>query len=306
MPSSFLPHRVCVFAVVLATALQGGSAASLRAAPAKTAESGAEKPSPKTAPKAPVAQDVADKVAQTIAKAMAASTERSAPTEKSVQAPSSTQPVQHKKLDVGFSDFEKNLTEEVSQKLLRTATGTAWNDDMRSKFQKNVTDAMKDTLKVILQPVKQSIGKTWMALPKDEQKDEYVETLKKSFAPVFEKSMETVSSHLDLSLKRVKEYSNEKSPLSSVELLEKAEFSVEDSLITEHCYEVGAKKAAKSSKKVSNSTETKAEKKKFCIQSVIGALAHRLNDTQGLISMSMRFEAGAMSLAQKKNKGIKH
>merc|ERR1719329_1189883 len=173
---------------------------------------------------------------------------------------------------------------------------------MRSKFSKNVTDALKETLKVIMQPLKQSIGKTWMALPKDEQKDEYVDLVKKSFVPVFEKSMETVNSHLELSLERVKEFSSEKSHLNSTELLEKSEFSVGDSLITEHCYEVDVKKSLKNAKKPTNASEAKEGKKKFCIQSVIGALAHRLNDTQGLISMSMRFDSGAMSLAQKKHK----
>lgn len=294
---------VCVAAVLLVSALQGGAAASLRAAP--PAKGSAKEAAPKTEAKAALKTDlkvagVSDKVADTIAKALAAAP--AAKTAAAETAPAAT--VTHKKLDVGFSDFEKNLTEEVSAKLLRTATGTAWNDDMRAKFDKNVTASIKDTLKVILKPLKMTIGKTWMALPKDSQKDEYVDTLKKSFVSVFENSMKTVSSHLELGLKRVETLSKEKR--NSTELLEKAEFSIEDSLITEHCYEVAAKKNLKSIKTPANASEVLADKKKFCIQSVIGALAHRLNDTQGLISMSMRFEAGAMSLAQKNHKKPLH
>lgn len=273
-------------AFLLAACLHSGSAASLRAAPVKEST--------------PV---VSDQVAAIIAKAEAANASKTAATDKAAAAP----PVQHKKLDVGFAAFEEDLKKQVSAKLVATATGAAWNDDMRSKFTKNVTDALHDTLKTILQPVKQSIGKTWMALPKDEQKDEYVDTLKKSFASVFDGSMKTVLSHMELSLKRVEAYSQQKSPaLPAAELLEKSEFSVADSLVKEHCYESDIKKSLKSIAKPANATELTPEKKKFCIQSVIGALAHRLNDTSGLISMSMRFDAGAMSLAQKAHKAPHH
>jgi len=290
--------NACLAAVLLTSCLQGGAAASLRAAPEKASGKSAPKPADKVPAKATDVEAVSEKVAENIAKALSVNLTKPAA---NVSTSAEKGPVQHKKLDVGFQDFEKNLTEEVSAKLLRTATGTAWNSDMRAKFAKNVTDALKETFRVILKPVKQSIGKTWMALPKDEQKDEYVETLKKSFESVFQKSLQSVDSHLDLTLKRVQTYSESKT-LSASELLEKSEVSVGDSLITEHCYEVDAKKSMKPMNKTGNASEIQADKKKFCIQSVIGALAHRLNDTQGLISMSMRFESGAMSLAQKKNK----
>jgi len=300
-PPAMKMLSVSLAVILLAASLHSGAAVSLRAAPTKA--------TPQTAPvtqkrePAEVAKAVAEQVAKTVAKALAANITAPAVNASSTEKAA---PVQHKKLDVGFSDFEKNLTEEISAKLLRSASGTAWNDDMKAQFAKNVTDALHESLKVILKPVKQSIGKTWMALPKDSQKDEYVESLKSSFVPVFENSMKTINSHLDMSLKRVEAYSQEKTPLAPTELLEKSEHSVADSLITEHCYEVSAKKNLKSMKKPANSSEVLADKKKFCIQSVIGALAHRLNDTQGLISMSMRFDAGAMSLAQKKAKGLAH
>jgi hypothetical protein len=241
-----------------------------------------------------------DQVAAIIAKAEAANSTKTASPAKPAEG-SSAQPVQHKKLDVGFSAFEENLTTQVSTKLLRAATGTAWNDDLRGKFTKNVTDSVKESFKVLMKPLKQSIGKTWMALPQDEQKDQYVDALKKSFENVFENSMKTVESHLDLSLKRVTGYSSDKTDaMSPSELLEKSELSVADSLITDHCYESTLHSSAKS-----NTSNATAEKKKFCINSVLGALAHRLNDTQGLISMSMRFDAGAMSALQKGHKAPK-
>lgn len=304
MPANASLCGVWLCAVLMAASLQTGAAASLRAAPpaksaavpsAKSAAAPPAKGAPKPAKSAdaPATAQVAQAadLAERLLKKQAAAKE----------AASKPAAQKRQKLDVGFSDFEKNLTEEVGTQLLRAANGTAWNDDMRDKFTKNVSEAMRESLKVILKPVKQSIGKTWMALPQDAQKNEYVETLKNSFLPVFARSMETVNSHLELSLKRVESYSHEKT-LSATQLLEKSEFSVGDSLLTEHCYEVGKKKSLKTLKKPANASEVLADKKKFCIQSVIGALAHRLNDTQGLISMSMRFEAGAMSLAQKKHK----
>jgi hypothetical protein len=265
-------NMLCVGAVLLACTLQSAAATSLRATPTKPAAAAA-KPAPTATESAQDLQKLApalgDKVADTVAKALAASSSKVA--EKTQEQPAA-KPVQHQKLDVGFQDFEKSLTDAISAKLLQTATGTAWNDDMRAKLTKNVTDVLKGNMKEILKPVKQSIGKTWMALPQDEQKDEYVNTLKKSFHSVFENSEKTVLSHLDLSLKRLDGYTKDKS-LSQSQLLEKSEFSVDDSLTTEHCYDVLAKKSSKDMKAPANKTEVPAEKKKFCIQSVIGALA---------------------------------
>jgi len=297
-----MPGGFMLATALLLSCLQVCAAASLRATPQEKPAEPAAKVKAKEAPILPkeLVGKVTEKVADTIAKALAAQAPKLP-----AKAPeaAAAQPVTHKKLDVGFQDFEKNLTEGISEKLLQSASGTAWNDDTRTKFSKNVTDAVKESLKVILKPVKMSIGKTWMALPKDEQKDEYVQTLKNSFESVFENSMKSINSHLELSLKRIEAYSKEQ--MTSAQLLEKSEFSVGDSLLTEHCYEVDAKKSLKTLKKPANASAILADKKKFCIQSVIGALAHRLNDTQGLISMSMRFDSGAMSLAQKKAKGIK-
>lgn len=302
LPGGSKLHRVCLASALFVTSLHGGAAASLRATPAKapadTAAKTVAKASTDTQQAAPA---VSDEVAATIENVLKLNATVSAGKQK-VAETSGQQPSQHKKLDVGFSAYESTLMEKVTTRLNEAASGPEWNDDLRSKFTKNVTEALKANLKTILQPVKQSIGKTWMALPQDSQKDEYVDTLKKSFADNFNSSMHTVETHLDLCLKRVKGHANEK--LSANELLEKSEFSVADSLITEHCYEVDAKKSLKATTKT-NTSEAPEAKKKFCIQSVLGALVHRLNDTQGLISMSMRFDAGAMSLAQKGHKAPK-
>jgi len=297
-----MPHRVCLTVALLLVASEAASLRATPQAPAKPATIAAQAvPKQVDAKATKAAQDDAEQVANNIAKALGVDTAaHTAPAK--AQGNASAGAVTHQKLDVGFADFEKNLTEEISKKLLQSASGPAWNDEMRGEFTKNVTSALKESLKVILKPVKQSIGKTWMALPKDEQKDEYVTTLKQSFVDVFAKSQKAIDSHLELSLKRVEDL-KEKTDFNKTQILQKAEFSIADSLMTEHCYEVDAKKSLKSMKTPANKTEVQADKKKFCIQSVIGALAHRLNDTQGLISMSMRFESGAMSLAQKKQKG---
>jgi len=223
--------------------------------------------------------------------------------------PAAGQQATRARLDVGFGDFEKNLTAEVSTALLKTASGTAWSKDMRAELEKNITESLKTSLKDVLKPVKQSIGKTWMALPQDEQKNEYVSQLKNSFMSVFDSSMKTVESHLRLSLKRVETLSSSATKkMDEKQLLEKSEYTLLDSLVLEHCYERDAKKSLKSVQKPQAGNTSKAavsapaEKTQFCIQSVLGGLVKRLNDTQSLISMSMRFESGAMSLAQKKQK----
>jgi hypothetical protein len=295
---------VLVASALLASSWWGVDAASLRAAPQATPSKDAASPSkPKSESEASPLPPSASAVDAAMDLIKSLKKPEEAPSAKASSQNSSTAPQGHAKLDVGFADFEKTAVEEVGQKLLKTATGTAWSSDMRSQFEKNITDAMKETMKSIMKPLKTSIAKTWMALPQDSQKDEYVATLKKSFAGVFDSSMHTITSHLELSLKRIETYSSQ-NKFTADELLKKSESTVEDSLLNDHCYEVDAKhiKGLQKSNSTSNSTDAKDEMKKFCIQSVIGALAHRLNDTQSLISMSMRFEAGAMTLVQKAKK----
>mmetsp|Transcript_111286 Transcript_111286/g.208669 ORF Transcript_111286/g.208669 Transcript_111286/m.208669 type:complete len:268 (+) Transcript_111286:118-921(+) len=208
---------------------------------------------------------------------------------------------QHRsKLDVGFSDFERNLTSEVMLAIQgMSASKSEWRkENVSERLSENLTATLKAGLKAELAPVKLSIGKTWMALPQPSQKDEYVKQLRNAFTSVFESSMKSFHSHLDLSIHRVendmKRRTDDQTAPTPAELLARSEQTLGDSLVKEHCYENNLK-TPKAKKSLS---------RRFCIQSVVGALAHRLNDTQGLISMSMRFDAGAMSLAQKQHKGV--
>merc|ERR1719443_1909769 len=106
-----LPSRqmICLAFMLFASCVRSGAAASLRAAPAKATPA------------------VPDAVAQMISKALNAAPASKAAAPQKAPAVAG-QPVQHKKLDFGFSDFESKLTSAVSAKLVQTATGDAWND----------------------------------------------------------------------------------------------------------------------------------------------------------------------------------
>lgn len=200
----------------------------------------------------------------------------------------SSQPQQRARLDVGFQEFEQNLTAFVGERLRSAAADAQWNKDMQNKLVTNVTEELSLGLKEMMKPVKQGIGKTWMALPNDQQKDAYVSNLRDAFMPVFTGSTKSVSTHLQLSLNRLKKWT--KQDKDNQALLVSSESDLREALLVEHCHEFTI-----TAKKQKNGTATP---KKFCIQSVISSLAHRLNDTEGLIGMSMRFEAGALSLTQ--------
>jgi hypothetical protein len=189
-------------------------------------------------------------------------------------------------LDVGFTDFQKNLTAQVADQVKKATAEAHWSTAEGEVLAANVTKALAEGMNAALKPLKMSIGKTWMALPQDEQKETYVSQLKAAFVPVFASSTRTAESHLRLSLHRVEGEHN-------VAVCGKA---LIDGLLAEHCYDAALTSKVNSTSKSSSNV---SNKKRFCIQSVVDGLAHRLNDTQGLLSMSMRFEAGAMSLAQR-------
>lgn len=222
--------------------------------------------------------------AEDSANALIASLTKKEDSLKAPAAPNSTAPAtKHAKLDVGFAGFEADLDQMLTSGVASQVVGESWDANSRSELEQNITSSMKDGLKAAFKPLKGSIGKTWVALKTDEQKDQYVSQLHSAFLPVFASSMDTISSHLNRTLARV---SSKKE--AQAKLLEDAEKSISESLLTQHCYDMPASKMKEGSEK------------QFCVNSVIGALAHRLNDTQGLISMTMRFEAGAMSLSQLK------
>mmetsp|Transcript_51935 Transcript_51935/g.140023 ORF Transcript_51935/g.140023 Transcript_51935/m.140023 type:complete len:250 (-) Transcript_51935:101-850(-) len=197
-------------------------------------------------------------------------------------------------LDVGFTDFQQNLTAQVASQVQQAAASAHWPAAQGTALAASVSKALADGMSAVLKPVKLSIGKTWMALPRDEQKAAYVSQLKSAFLPVFASSSRTAESHLRLSLHRLEAGqagAGERDAAACSQALI-------DGLLAEHCYDasVGGAAAAASQNATSRGNATK---RRFCIQSVVDGLAHRLNDTQGLLSMSMRFEASAMSLAQK-------
>jgi len=204
---------------------------------------------------------------------------------------------QRAKLDVGFADFNKQLMVTLNTELGNATGGHAWTNEMRQQLAANVTERLKAGITKVLAPIKASIGKTWMALPQDDQKNELVTQLKNGFVSVFANSLQTFDSHFKLGLKRVKIMAERKHPaIDSASLLAKSEDMIIESVLAEHCYDDSAGAKGKAPPKANATTPNHA---KFCIKSVAGNLAHRLNDTQSLFSMSMRFEAGAMSLAQR-------
>jgi len=217
-------------------------------------------------------------------------------------------------LDVGFTDFQKNLSAQVADQVKKAAIEAHWTSAEGDALAANVTKALADGMSVALKPLKVSIGKTWMALPQDAQKESFVAQLKNAFIPVFASSARTTESHLRLNLHRIESTEPHDVAACSKTLI--------NGLLAEHCYDttvsskataLAAKQMGKASKNASaigatgkNASAVNATgKKRFCIQSVVDGLAHRLNDTTGLLSMSMRFEAGAMSLAQRAKAGAK-
>jgi len=207
----------------------------------------------------------------------------------------STQPTQRAKLDVGFAGFTSQVLAKLTGELQNATQGQAWTKEMREKLEANVSETLKTGISLAFKPIKQSIGKTWMALPEDEQKNQLVAQLKQAFTSVFASGLETFDSHVSLGLMRMKNMHG----LDNVTLVSKSADFITQSVLEEHCYQSLALKAKANASKASNASTAPT---KFCIQSVLAGLAHRLNDSQSLYSMSMRFESGAaLSLAQKKS-----
>jgi hypothetical protein len=215
------------------------------------------------------------------------------------------------KLDVGFAGFESNLTAMVVADIRNATSQPPWTAPMKETLVANVTKAVTQSLNQRFTPLKKSIGKTWMALPQDEQKDAYVAQLKSGFADVFASSLATIENHVRLGLRHFALLTRTQH-LSPVELVARSEAGVSESLLGEHCYgdlpasrphatkEAHGKGAMLIQEAKSAMLIQEAINEAFCIQSVVDGLVHHLNDTQMLISMTMRFQAGAMSLAQQK------
>jgi len=224
-------------------------------------------------------------------------------------------PGKRARLDVGFGDFEKDVVAEVSRCVHGQLKSSEWTEAVRSKLVANVGSMLHAAFAEELKPMKQSIGKTWMALPEDQQKDGFVEQLKSSFADTFSTTVQRVGQHANTSLARLATVTSGKKA-TEAQLLVDGVNALNSSLLADHCYDepkgFAAKQAAKQKK------EAEAAKKKmaalqldeleadpagqFCVKSLLHGFVHRLDDSQNLISMTMRFDARAMAMVQQGKK----
>mmetsp|Transcript_45782 Transcript_45782/g.106120 ORF Transcript_45782/g.106120 Transcript_45782/m.106120 type:complete len:252 (-) Transcript_45782:11-766(-) len=236
-------------------------------------------------------------VGDATAASLRAAPEQPAPAAQPTPAP------QRAKLDVGFGDFEKNLTMAVTSAIKANLTGASWTDDLKSRVIENVTGSLHSALQDALKPVKLSIGKTWMALPEDDQKNTYVNQLRGSFESVMERARDSLVTHLSIGLRHASGLPRghrQSTGNATQEMLEGAEQALVSGLLVEHCYDEMLKHPMKAGE---NGTAAPKETK-FCIPSAVSSFVKRLNDTQGLVSMTMRFEAHAMALAQQEKKAV--
>jgi len=215
----------------------------------------------------------------------------------SVSAPAAPPP-KRARLDVGFASFEKDMMDQILVSIRNGTANNHWSNELQMACKNNVTEALSQGLKSQLAPLKQTIGKTWMSLPEDEQKNGYVDQLRSAYEPVFKDVMGTIGSHLERSLKRLQThaYTGSKKALSQDQLIAECASSITGNLIMERCYDVGGEQHMK---KVSSFLEVKKgdAPKNFCMKSVIEALITRLKDSQGLIGMTMQFEAKSETLS---------
>jgi len=200
----------------------------------------------------------------------------------------------HAKLDVGFGDFEHNLTAQVDAQLRNFTANLVFTAAAQKNLESVVNHNLSASINDLSKPLKQSIAKTWVALPQDDQKDTYVGQLRSGFESIFESYLDTCQRHLSLSLHHLTLIPGWGKKLQGDAVLSRIQNTVAESFTGDHCYQDGPRKAKKAA--LAQTDEA------FCIQSVLGGMIHRLNDTSGLISMTMRFESNAMGLVQKEKK----
>jgi len=204
-------------------------------------------------------------------------------------------PAQHRaRLDVGFASFKKSMMDRILLSIRNATESSHWDSKLQLACKDNVSQALSQGLKAQLAALKQSIGKTWMSLPEDEQKDAYVSQLRASYEPVFSDTVATIDSHLQRSLKHLQIHSAHQKPLSQDVLLARCSSAIVGNILEERCYDLGGEQHLK---KVNSFLEIKGNApRKFCMPSVFEAMARRLHDSQGLIGMTMQFESKSMSL----------
>lgn len=203
-------------------------------------------------------------------------------------------PVKRTKVDVGFASFEKNMMDQVLASISNATQKSQWTKQLQVACRENVTKVLTDGLNLQVKPLKMSIGKTWMSLAEDEEKNNYVATLKEAYDPIFHDIMGTIDDHMKRSLKNLQMHlSHQKKKPSQDELLAQCSAAVVDTILNERCYDLGG---AQHSKKPTVSFLEVTKPSHFCMPSVFEALVRRLKDSQGLIGMTMQFESKSASL----------
>lgn len=218
-------------------------------------------------------------------------------------APANVSTSGHQKVDVGFTEFEKELNQTLESGVRNATQDSQWTDEMRQKLLANVTDTMIFSLEEKVKPIKQNIGKTWVALP-DDQKDEYVSQLKARFESDWSGAMPGIQSHLKIGLRRIEEFAKQTIKVAPEQMLAGSEKTLADSLVNPRCYGSDDALLQMEGSPPPTTTPAAQEKgkphklKKFCMPPAVDTMVGRFKDSEGMLSMSFRFEAGAMSLVQ--------
>lgn len=200
--------------------------------------------------------------------------------------------VHRAKVDLGFTDFQKDLAQRVEAGVRNATEGAQWTPELRQTVLSNISGSLNATLSSELRSVKMSIGQTWVGLPDQDQQDEYVSQLRSAFAPILSSASGKILSHFGFGVKRVQRY--EAAKLSPGDLAAKSERALLDALVNERCYgdsllQVLAAPARRGAGK---------GVPRFCVPPQLFVVAGNLNDTQGLVSMGFKFEAHALALVQ--------
>jgi hypothetical protein len=204
---------------------------------------------------------------------------------------------QHARLDVGFASFEKEITDLVSVSFMNATNAGSWTDSVRKACMENVSQSFSAGLKTQLKPIKALIGKTWMSLPEEDQRDAYVAQLKASYASDFKDSLQTIETHLKRSFRHLSSalHTGGKRATTPEQLLSRCETEMAGNLMVERCYDKSGEQTLKATH--SFLQLNMEAQNKFCMPSVFEALAHRLHDSEGLIGMTMQFESKSLALS---------
>lgn len=194
------------------------------------------------------------------------------------------------KLDVGFSNFSKNISMSVASAVDKAAVQWDWPSNIRSNFSTEVVAMVAQRLGDELKPLKQEIGKTWVLFKTEEDRDRYAEELRHSFFPAFGRSEEQLTSHVDLAVRHAARIAKEGGKQPDSKLLAQGVKSVEEALFNQRCF--------KNPK--FNRTDPRHNQTETCIRSPSAGMMNNLRDAEQLVSMGLKMEKGVMMFVQKK------